>query len=838
MGKKVELLAPAGDMDSFTAAVENGADAVYLGSKQFNARRYAGNFDQEGLKRALYYAHIRDVRVYLAVNTLMLDSELYEGLKLAEEAYVTGVDGFIVQDLGFSGLLKRALPEADLHASTQMTVYNLEGVKALERLGFRRAVLARELSIEEIRYISGNTAVEIEIFVHGALCICYSGQCLMSSIIGGRSGNRGKCAQPCRLPYEIVSAGSEDGGKAGKSYIMSPKDLCAVPVLKNLVDSGVKSLKIEGRMKSPEYVATVVKVYRKYIDSLYEDRGMPQGEKAISDEDFKELLQVFNRGGFSTGYLTGKTGKDMMCFEKPKNWGVYVGRAIFYDKAKKAVKLKLEDQLGIGDGIEVWNGEAESPGTVVSWIESGGKGVDRAEKGSEVLAGNIKGNINKGDKVYRTSSKTLNTAAKETYTGKCKTRVPLKCKMTIKSGSPVSFFVEDNRGNKAGITAGYIPEEAVRRPITDERVIEQVSKTGDTPFVFSKVDAEIDGGLSVPVSVINDLRRKALEEIADKRAYARNRIISNNIGEIKKSLLHFPGNGRNRKKNMGISVLFYNWNEKFDSEILKEAYRLYLPFEIFMNKKNFKLISEYRGEGCEIFVWLPAVTRGNYDGLIKSHSRLLAEAEIDGILLGNLGLIEEFKGKYPRRKMTGDYSLNMFNSFSIEQLRDLGLDGVTLSAELNLSQINSLRDIEGLCKEVIVYGRIPVMISEYCPVGSVKGGFGADGRCDGACRRGNYMLKDRKGAKFPVIPDKIDCRSIILNSSVLFVPGDLDKIAGAGIDTVRMNITDESPEKVKQLLGMHRDIIENGQDRIKSYDNLIEDVKMAGFTKGHYFRGV
>ncbi|NLD47499.1 MAG: U32 family peptidase, partial [Clostridiaceae bacterium] len=324
---KPELLAPCGDQDAFKAAVENGADAVYLGGRLFNARQFAANFDSEKLKEASDYAHVRAVNVYLAMNTLMSEGELGKALEFLQEAYLAGIDGVIVQDLGFAALVRKAFPDLPLHASTQMTIYNIEGVRTLEKIGFKRVVLARELSLEEIGSICTETGLEVEVFAHGALCTGYSGQCLMSSIIGGRSGNRGKCAQPCRLPYELEGENPNRNSSINRGYYLSPKDLCTVGLLGEIAATGVKSLKIEGRMKSPEYVATVVRIYRKYLNRVFE-KGKLSVKYAIDEQDLSDLLKIFNRGGFSEGYFKGKTGKDMMSYEKPKNWGVYLGDVI------------------------------------------------------------------------------------------------------------------------------------------------------------------------------------------------------------------------------------------------------------------------------------------------------------------------------------------------------------------------------------------------------------------------------------------------------------------------------------------------------------------------------
>ena len=839
MKRKIELLAPAGSWEAFVAAVENGTDAVYLGGRLFNARQFASNFDGEQLKKALDYAHVRGVNIYLALNTLVLDDEIKDAMAFAEEAYLAGIDGVIVQDLGLAGLLRQSLPDLGLHASTQMTVYNLEGVRTLEKLGFSRVVPARELSLEEIRHIAENTSLEIEVFVHGALCVSYSGQCLMSSIIGGRSGNRGKCAQPCRLPYELVRE-SQDSRKRRETitagYLLSPKDLCSVNQLRQIKEAGVKALKIEGRMKSPEYVATVVRIYRKYLDSMPDDRNNP-GKKGIDAKDLRDLSQVFNRGGFSEGYLNGKTGRDMMCFEKPKNWGIYLGETMSYDRTSNSVRIKLEEDLALGDGVEVWNGENDSPGALVSEIRLNGKRVDTALKNSIVDIGSIKGRVAKGNKVYKTSDRMLNEIAKETYSGKNFKKIFINGKITLKSELPVTLRVSDEAGNEITSSGGYIPEKAVKRPLTVERVLEQLNKTGSTPFHFKDIDIELDEDISVPVSEINNIRRNALDELEQKRAVKYSRNISDDCLERTEKMLHFPGNSRNMIKDVKISVLFYSIKDSCDFRDL-EADRIYIPFDALLNKKVPTLLSTCREKGCEVYVRFPSITRGNYDGLIKANIRLLEEFGIEGVLAGSLGLLEHLKSLQSLRIM-GDYPLNVLNSFAMEELAELKLEGAVLSPELNLKQINRLGKKPGFMTEAIVYGRLPLMTSEYCPAGSTEGNFSSCSKCSMPCGKGNYRLKDRMGMEFPLLCDKIDCRSTIFNSNVLLTLESLDQIRDSGVDRVRIDITDEGFDETAEIVNMHREAVKNGYARAAGkYGSLIERIKSRGFTKGHYFRGV
>jgi len=838
MKNKVELLAPAGDFDAFKAAVENGADAVYAGGKLFNARQFASNFDEEQLEKAIDYAHVKGVKVFLTMNTLMSDRELDEALELAKEAYVAGIDGIIVQDLGFAGLLRSLYPDLKLHASTQMTIHNLDGVKMLENLGFKRVVLARELSVEEIKHICENTHLEVEVFVHGALCVCYSGQCLMSSIIGGRSGNRGKCAQPCRLPYEIMGDDQKLKQTDHKGYLLSPKDISGINLLPEIVKAGVSSLKIEGRMKSAEYVATVVRIYRKYLDQIEKSALYDTDRKYfVQSQDINDLTQIFNRGGFSEGYFKGKTGADMMSYEKPKNWGVYIGRVKDYNPQKGLVKVALEGEIAIGDGIEIWSGEGESPGTVVSEILLNNNKVKNAYKGQTVTITNIKGRVQKESRVYKTSSRELNERARQSFEKDNLRKVHLTGEIIIKGDKPVTIRVKDSEGNEAEVISEYIPEKAISRPLTVERVTEQLNKTGATPFAFDKTQVQLDESLSVPISVINDIRRRALERIEALRIEAYKRHVSKNIDEIKDGLLHFPGNSRIIKTDeIKVSLFFYKASENFSRDYT-DADRIYLPFASMLSGNVRETAKFYEEKGCEVFVWLPSIIRGNYEKLIKSKIDEVASLGIHGFLVGNIGGMNYLK-KFTGLKLLVDYSANVFNSFTMKELKDMGFDGCTLSPELNLKQISVLWCLQNYEMEVLVYGRIPLMVSEYCPVGSVLGGFGKNQKCSQACDRGVYRLKDRKGVEFPVICDKIDCRSTILNSNVLYVGDSMDEIRESGIDVIRLNISDEKPNEVARILKMHKDIAKNGLKQLEKYRDIVNGIQSKGFTKGHFYRGV
>lgn len=462
MKKNVELLAPVGDFECLKAAVQNGADSVYLGGSLFNARASATNFDYGQLEEVINYCSLRNVKTHLTLNTLIKDHEFKEALELAKKAYEFGADAFIVQDIGLAKLLMNLFPDIDIHASTQMTIHNLEGVKKLETLGFKRVVLARELSIEEIEYICSNSQIEIETFIHGALCISYSGQCLFSSMVGGRSGNRGRCAQPCRLPYELIEE-KNNGVKTSdkiidKGFLISPRDLCSLEYLSDLINAGVDCFKIEGRLKNPEYVATVTRIYRKYIDMILSGKNY-----TINPKDLQDLKQVFNRGEFSNGHLAPLENRNLVFKEKSNHMGIYVGNVAGYNRLKGHIRLQLNSNIAIGDTI---NFEKESTKYTVSELFQNNLNILSAGVGNKVTIGRMKGNIHIGDKVYKLSSKSLSTQSKTSYETEQK-KLPLKCVVHIKKGEPVFMEVSVKSNSKlyknisVKIQSDLIPEKSI-----------------------------------------------------------------------------------------------------------------------------------------------------------------------------------------------------------------------------------------------------------------------------------------------------------------------------------------------------------------------------------------
>ncbi len=785
MTKNVELLAPAGSYEAFIAAVENGANAVYLGGKLFNARANASNFDLDELKKIVEYAHLRDVKIHLTLNILLDDKELNDALDFAYDIYEIGIDAVIIQDLGLAKLLHEKIPNLPLHASTQLSTHNLDGVKELAKIGFSRVVLARELSIEEIKYICENTNTEIEIFSHGAQCICYSGHCLMSSMIGDRSGNRGKCAQPCRLPYELIKEDSKyNQVSCGKGYLLSPKDLSTLEILKDLPN--VSCLKIEGRMKSPEYVATVVSIYRKYLDDL---------SSTPSKGDKDSLAQVFNRGGFSTAYLKGKFGKDVMCYEKPKNWGLFVGKVLSYD-GKNSITVSSDSnvELALGDGIEIWNGTNESPSCIISNLTKS-KGTYKIER--------IHGKINVGDKVYRTSSKMLNQSAKESFSRGFKRHMEVDVSLEIKENSEIKVTIDDFKYD-----TNIIPEKALKAPIEREKIEEQIKKTGNTPFEVSGLTISLDDNLFLPVSKINEVRRMSFDAY-ENFLNEKNRKVS-----IQREFITYSASQKEAPKRKEVSCLFNNISD----DILKLTGIDNYYFNVKNAIKNLNLLKKIPGKKYIVF---PNITKANYEKLIKNNLLELSKVAT-GFVISNIGQYNEVVTNCPNMELIANYSLNTFNSYTVDLFGSLGFKKVILSCELTAKQINEIsmnianKDIK---LEVFTYGNICVMTSEYCAVGSVAGGFCKNKECSKPCLKNDkYYLKDRINATFRVIPDNIDCQSRIYNGKTTSI-----ETKELLVDSIRLDFMDEDFDEIQNIINTHK-----------------KGNKLSGenFTNGHFNRPV
>lgn len=815
----VELLAPAGSWEAFVAAIENGADAVYIGGKNFSARALAVNFDDNEIKKAVEYAHIRGKKVFLAMNTLIYENEMQKALEEAAKAYEYGVDALILQDIGFSSAVKYFIPDMPLHASTQMTIYDAEGINFLKKMGFNRAVLSRELSIDDIKYISSIAKmnnIEIEVFAHGALCISYSGQCLLSSFIGGRSGNRGCCAQPCRLRYKLCI--DENAAVEGKKqtvenqlfngYIMSPKDICSLDVLPQLINSGISSLKIEGRMKSAEYVAVVTSIYRKYINKIVH---MNESKYEVDDKDRYKLLQIFNRGGFSKGYLEGKKSHTMMCFEKPKNWGVFLGTVEGLCVGTDRIRIKIADSLEIGDGIEVWTGENEDPSVVVSYIRYKNKPVKYAGKKQIVEIGDIKdkSKIKEGQKVYKTSSKALLKEARESFERATAPCVPLKAHMVFVKHKPVTLIVSDYDGNEAIVSSEVFPEKAEFKPVTNMMLESWVRKTGGTPYFIESFTLENDEGLTIPASVINRIRREALNKIDKMRACIdRSKVCIESIAGIRDKIFNQINRGNNFVDTPEITVFVNSISKAFDNDGYKlvDADTIYIPFSETVNKDNLNLLERAIERGADVCVHIPAIARDNYCSLIKNYMIRLSDKGLTKVCVGNIGTLE-LVCSFTSFKILCEHTFNAANSFTVLSLIQKGACRVCISPEVKNQQLQQLMSVSGFC-EYVVYGKIPLMTTEYCPVNACMNYHNdKQNTCRNYCIGKEYSLIDEKGRKFEMQKDPLACRNIILSNKPIDLIDDIDNLKLNKFKSLKFIFWDEDLKKMNDIIGKARRVL-------------------------------
>jgi putative protease len=830
---KVELLAPAGSWPSFIAAIESGADAVYLGGKQFSARQYADNFSLEEIEKAVEYAHVRSRKVYVTVNTLMDGDEMGVALDYIFDLQRLGIDAVIIQDAGLLAILRRVFPELRVHASTQMTVHNAAGMRLMRDHGIKRVVLARELGEKEIRAICDQVSgVEIEIFIHGALCYCYSGQCLFSSVVGGRSGNRGRCAQPCRLAYQLQTAGGKIHSAAGE-YLLSPADLCLIDYLPAIQAAGVDSLKLEGRMKRPEYVATVTRIYRQALHRLMD------GEYQVSVEEKEALAGIFNRN-FTTGYWTGRS-PDLLSISRPNNRGLYIGRVERQGSGYRTT-VRLKRRLQLGDGIEVWVGRGKNPAMVVEEMEVAGHKTKQAEPGSEVVL-NLPGKAAPGDRVFKTHDSRLSEKAAEAMQeNRPEGKVPVKARVELIQGKPLTVRLADEQGNYATAITPSMAEKAINHPLTREDVYDKVDRLGNTPFYLREIDFHLEAGLMVPFSEINQARREAADALLlmrlehkrppgiDQREYQK-RLQS----EIKDELQQPEPTVDNRPL---LSV----WVSQGDDAVRAfqaGADRVYLGLEGPGRSRRPDQDSLHRaGEeavrcGGQLVLALPRITRP----LERIPWPEIKAAAPYGILAGNPGAVVEAREQGFR--VFTDYSLNVFNPEAMRFWMEEGASGVCLSPELNFSQLSEWTASELSAAEVLVHGELVLMVSEYCMLrGALDGG---ESTCSGFCRRDKFALRDRKGFVFPVQTDA-NCRAYVLNSRTLCMIEDLPRLVDLGFGSLRIEARRGSPEYINGTVRRYRQALDllfyGGEPDLGAMKEKLASIAPSEFTKIHYYRGV
>lgn len=846
---QVELLAPAGNMAALHAAVAGGADAVYLGLETFNARRGADNFTLETLREACDFAHLRGVSIYVTMNTIILPDEVGEALECVRQAYRAGADGFIVQDIGLAAEISRTLPEASLHLSTQMNTHNLAGVRAAARLGAERITLAREVSLDEIALLCAAAAeegMEVEVFAHGALCVCYSGQCFMSSMIGGRSANRGMCAQACRLPYELQNKALQKSLPSPGDHLLSPQDLCTVDRVDDLVAAGVASLKIEGRMKSPEYVFAVTSVYRKALDA-----ALAKENAAITDADRDRLTDAFSRG-FTTAYLDGKRGNDIMSYQRPNNRGLFLGRV---DEVRDgAAYLKSAHALAEGDVLEFWTRKGNGTLTL------GPVRTDKKGRYHLPLEGKTR-TVKAGDRVFRVRS-----AGAVFVDDVREPRVPLVGTATLHIGEPLrvefrpavvadlrdaGFAESDYRAFDAlhdaartslavarrlqaafpeaahGAAEGAPVEAARTRAVSFDDVAAHIDRLGNTPYQLVNLTIDMDDGIGIGFSALHGVRAAALDVLTEVlTAEGHGRTLSRTT----------PREPLPAARPTGCRVAVTVTNPACARAAKRAgAHLIYVPAlnyrrgeAVIAGQKNAAAEQAGYPKGC-----IPIMPVADHEA-VGGAREAVVDADVWKYAAEGKPLLAESLGAMERASEEGALldvgsHVPITNGLSLAVASEFGAARVWLSPELTLRQIEEVAKDAPVELGVLLIGAQELMVTEHCMLMS-------QGPCDENCaecprRKSPHMLKDRKGYEFPVVTDAMG-RSHLYNAVELDIASSMPELLAAGISSYMVDATLMNAEETAHAVGRAIRALHVAQND----GNAI--AKMPNTTSGHLYRGV
>lgn len=792
---KVELLAPAGSYESMVAAYSAGADAVYIGGAKFGARAFADNLDTEQMKKAIDYAHIRGRKLYLTVNTLLKQKETEELYDYLLPFYREGLDAVIVQDFGVFQMVREAFPDMDLHASTQMTVTGVRGAAWLQERGASRVVTARELSMEEIRKIHEQVPVEIESFVHGALCFCYSGQCLLSSMIGGRSGNRGRCAQPCRLPYQLYE---EDSLLSRDPYLMSPKDMCTLDLIPELVESGIYSFKMEGRMKKPEYTAGITSVYRKYIDQYLNDG---KENFMVRPEDRSLLMDLYNRGGFSQGYYQQHNGKDMMSMQRPNHWGTEAAKMI---SAGRETKWKALEDLNIRDVLELRSAKEKREYTLSQNVAKGAVFSMKTGNGRE----------KSGMLLYRTRNEKLISEIRKTYLDNpYKAGIDGELLLQKKCAAQLQIRYRDIY---ISVSGGEV-QSAQKRPLEEKDVRKQISKLGQTEFKWEKLQIRMDEGIFLSVQELNELRRKAIEELTEailqKERKCQNRIPqTREKPETQKQTDALFITAQAERREQLEEILACN---KIRRVCLSSL--LYPSEEAFLGQasEDVKRCRESGKESWYVMPWIFREEKRNYFLHMEKCRHILEQ--FDGILVKNLEEIQYLQQISYCGKIALDHNMYIWNREAVSFWQKEKIDWMTLPVELTDQE---MRPLSSARREMIVYGYAPLMVTAQCFQKNTTG-----------CRKKRKILhlKDRKGKYFPIKNDCSFCYNILYNSTVTELADQSRSISQIAPESVRLSFTIEDARQTREVLCRYTEVF-------AEHKNV--ESPSSDFTRGHLKRGV
>ena len=837
MKKKIEILAPAGSYEGMTAAVAGGCDAVYIGGKSFGARAFADNLEEDTMKVAIDYVHLHKKKLYMTVNTLLKNAEienrLYEYLL---PYYEQGLDAVIVQDIGVMSFVHKYFPKMHIHASTQMTLTSEKGTEWLKELGVNRFVTSRELSIQEIQKIRQETDLEIESFVHGALCYCYSGQCFMSSFLGGRSGNRGKCAQPCRKAYELYD-GRKRISNGTEQYLLSPRDMCTIEMIPDLVDAGIDSFKIEGRMKRPEYAAYTAFLYRKYTD-LYLELGRKkyvaylEKNKNEWNQNKKELMDLYNRGGFTKGYYVQYNGKDMMSLERPNHSGVCVGTVI--DTKNNMVRYRLQEPLQAQDVLEFRSQKGES---LYEYTVKEDTDIQIVE--AKIGHGTV---IPKGMKVYRTRSNQLLDKIQNQIMKK-EIKYPVQGYFTAAENEKMCFTVVQNEHSVT--VESDKAEKAKNQPISKEKIEKQLKKTNNTIFYFEYLNIELKGDLFIPVGKLNEIRRMAIEALenqilssfrrkANLKLKKNDRLLTDKTETLKdvnasKSKMQKEGSINTGHTELVVSVCTY---EQF--QIIKNIENIdtiYISMAVEKDEVILQMLDELEAAGKKAYLILPTILRRKeyelYENAVWEKtenflSRILCHSGVYGYIIKNYEEAVLFhkivNEKFPEKELILDYNMYTWNDSAREFFESKGIVRTTVSIEL---EYELWRENHCEKQDVIIYGHMPLMTSAQCLIKHTKG-----------CRKaqGIYQLTDEKKRKFYVNNCCKYCYNLIYTGEPVSLHGQLIEIQKLNPYRLRIDFTIEKPEAVERRI---REMFDFLTERRKEARNISYE-----YTLGHYKKGV
>ncbi|MDF2538255.1 MAG: hypothetical protein K0S76_1276 [Herbinix sp.] len=852
MNRQIEILAPAGSYEGMRAAMNAGCDAVYIGGSSFGARAYADNPDTEGLLRAIDEAHIRNKQLYLTVNTLLKEQELESKLySFLEPFYMQGLDAVIVQDVGVMNSIHKHFPGLPIHASTQMTLTMAEGANLLKNYGVTRLVTSRELSLNEIKNLREKTELEIETFVHGALCYCYSGQCLMSSVIGGRSGNRGRCAQPCRMQYQFFS-GDKQVSSNREKYLLSPKDINTVAILPELIEAGINSFKIEGRMKRPEYAAAVASLYRNYVN-LYYTLGKEEYRRYLQRPEFKtdmiKLQDVFNRGGFSQGYGETYNGKKMMSMGRPNHSGVSVGEVTKINGSQ--VSITLKENVNAQDILEIR--ETEEDGyefTVKDSLEQGktlatnvgkrpdlrrndsakeaitkqnvrfqkGKERDRKDKWLE------QPKIHIGDKVYRTKNNYLLEQLANEYMKK-DAKLGMKGHLRARSGEKLALSITCM---DLTITAYHnIVEEALKQPMTKEKLLNPLIKTGDTLFFFEEFNTDTDDNIFVPVAWLNEIRRDAIR-LLEEAVIARYRRNGELLRKDKPGYENTkPSSGAEAGEAFGVCISVKT-KEQFAAAIsFEEVTAIYVEYDTLSMSELLAMAEEAISKKKAYFLVLPHICRSKvYEKVKRDIVSFIDSKNVSGFIVKNFEEIALLQSLYTKEGHPINIRLNhnmyVFNREAKSFWNKMGIAHFTAPVELNYSELKELQIND--C-DMIIYGYMPLMVSAQCLFENCEG---CRKRNKGAQNNSGFLL-DRLGMKFYVETNCNGCYNIIYNGQCLSLLRQASEVKRLRPANLRLDFTMETKEETKKVVQAFLDTYL--YDRENTYE-------IPNNTAVHFKRGV